>query len=98
MKIELVPLKYRVALVIPTTKSLLFKVTAIGNVAKKAKVEAPRVTNLRGNRRPYRIMILGTVAIKLKTSMNRQVAFTESEVKHFANESYMDIRYLSLFT
>lgn len=37
---------------------------------------------------PYRIMILGTAVKKLITSINRHDAFTTSDVKHFANESY----------
>lgn len=37
---------------------------------------------------PYRIMILGTAVRKLITSINRHDAFTTSDVKHFANESY----------
>lgn len=77
--------------------SLLFNVTPIGNVIKKAIVDAPNVRNRRGNRMPYRMRMLGTAVKKLIASRNRLDAFTASDVKHFANDSYYHGQYPALF-
>jgi hypothetical protein len=71
-----------------TTKSLLFNATLIGNVTKKATVDAPSATNRSGNKMPKRTMRLGTAVMIFKTVINRQVALTASDVKHFAKDNY----------
>lgn len=45
---------------------------------------------------PNRIRMLGTAVIKLIASRNRLDAFTASDVKHFANDSYQSGQFHTL--